>query len=92
MNIVNMIWGAVMESRFEPMLAELECIITDYRTLRRQAGKVGQVTRTIQALQRQLRLLEEENELLRHRQQQVCTRLADLLLQVERWEGEEQHG
>lgn|GEM_PF-1500695 len=81
--------GAVLESRFESLFAELENIITDYRGLRRHLEGDGRDKRSLQILQKQIQMLDAENILLRERQEAVCLRLSELLTQVSHWENEE---
>ena len=80
--------GAVLESRFESLFAELEGIITDYRGLRRHLEGDGRDKRSLQVLQKQIQMLDAENILLRERQEAVCLRLSELLTQVSHWENE----
>lgn len=80
--------GAVLESRFESLFAELESIITDYRGLRRHLEGDGRDKRSLQVLQKQIQMLDAENVLLRERQEAVCLRLSELLTQVSHWENE----
>ena len=80
--------GAVLESRFESLFAELESIITDYRGLRRYLEGNGRDKRSLQSLQKQIQMLNAENVLLRERQEIVCLRLSELLAQVSQWENE----
>jgi len=80
--------GAVLESRFESLFAELESIITDYRGLRRHLEGNGRDKRSLQSLQKQIQMLNAENVLLRERQEIVCLRLSELLAQVSQWENE----
>jgi len=80
--------GAVLESRFESLFAELEGIITDYRGLRRHLEGDGRDKRSLQVLQKQIQMLDAENILLRERQEAVCLRLSELLTQVGHWENE----
>jgi hypothetical protein len=80
--------GAVLESRFESVFAELESIITDYRGLRRYLEGNGRDKRSLQSLQKQIQMLNAENVLLRERQEIVCLRLSELLAQVSQWENE----
>ena len=80
--------GAVLESRFESVFAELESIITDYRGLRRYLEGNGRDKRSLQSLQKQIQMLNAENVLLRERQEIVCLRLSELLAQVSEWENE----
>ncbi|MDA8152568.1 MAG: hypothetical protein M0003_07600 [Acidithiobacillus sp.] len=80
--------GAVEESRFESLFAELESIITDYRGLRRHLKGEGREKHALQLLQKQIQSLDAENIQLRARQEAVCSRLSELLAQVSQWENE----
>lgn len=80
--------GAVLESRYESLFAELENAITDYRGLRRQLEGDGRNKHSVQALQAQIQKLKAENRMLQERQEEICLRLNDLLAQVNCWENE----
>ena len=78
----------MVESRFESLFIELESIITDYHGLRRHLEGDDRDRRSLQALQKQLQMLDAENTLLRERQEAICLRLSELLTQVSCWENE----
>lgn len=79
----------MLEPRFETLFADLERILTDYRSLRRQLPEPGSERQVLRHLQRRVQGLEAENILLRQRQELVCQRLGELLGQIEVWEDSE---
>ncbi|WP_248886295.1 hypothetical protein [Acidithiobacillus acidisediminis] len=75
------------ESRVESLLVQIEDMILDYHTLRRQARGGAQWVE-LGRLRREKELLEAENLRLRQQQHEIRERLDRLLEQICIWEQE----